>query len=149
MARILVIDDERGVTHALRLLLEGRGHAVLVADDGSRGLAVAQRQSPDAIILDLMMPLMDGFAVLEALREDERTAAIPVMILSALRNESVVQRCYALGAKTYFRKPFDGDHLIGAVEELASSVVDQIPGTLDTEPRAISRTAELAWRQGS
>ena len=123
MSRILVIDDERKVAHVMRLLLEGRGHEVLVADDGARGLATAQRQSPDAIILDLMMPTMDGFAALEALGADDRTAQIPVMIVSALQNESVEQRCYSMGAKQYIRKPFDAGILIGAIEELASSAV--------------------------
>ena len=118
MARMLVVEDESSVAHVIRLLLEARGHEVLVANDGSRGVATALRRSPDAIVLDLMMPFMDGFAVLETLREDERTAEIPVMVLTAVQSEDVEQRCYGLGAKTFFRKPFDGDHFVGAVEDL-------------------------------
>jgi CheY-like chemotaxis protein len=118
MARILVIDDERTVAHVMRLLLEQRHHQVLVADDGSRGLALAQRQTPDVILLDLMMPVMDGFATLEELRSNARTAPIPVVIVTALQPEQVEQRCYALGARAYVRKPFDAGILIGIVEDV-------------------------------
>jgi CheY-like chemotaxis protein len=69
-------------------------------------------------VLDLMMPFMDGFAVLEALKADERTRDTPVMVLSALINDSVQQRCFSLGANTYMQKPFEGNQLIDAVEEL-------------------------------
>lgn len=117
---MLLIEDDQVLTHVLRKVLEGRGHEVLSADDGSRGIAAAQRRSPDAIVLDLMMPYMDGFAVLDALRQDDRTAGVPVMILSAIQTDSVEERCYRLGAKQYFRKPFDADMLVGALEELVS-----------------------------
>ncbi len=120
MARILVVEDDGTMVHVLRMVLESRGHEVIEADDGSRGLAVAQRRSPDVMILDLMMPMMDGFAALEALAKDEGTAHIPVLIISALRGEEVEQRCYSLGAKQYVHKPFDSGMLIGVVEELIS-----------------------------
>jgi CheY-like chemotaxis protein len=119
MSRILVIEDDGTITHVLRLLMESRGHEVLEANDGSRGVATAQRQSPDVILLDLMMPTMDGFMALEALHKEERTVDIPVLVLSTLDAEGVQQRCYELGAKQYFRKPFDADVLIGALEELS------------------------------
>jgi CheY-like chemotaxis protein len=120
MARVLVIDDERKIAHVMRLLLEQRGHSVLVAEDGSRGLALAQRQAPDVILLDIMMPVMDGFATLEALRSSARTSDIPVLIVSAMQPEQAEQRCYSLGARGYIRKPFDAGILVGTVEELAA-----------------------------
>jgi CheY-like chemotaxis protein len=120
MARILVIDDERTVAHVMRLLLEQRGHEVLVAEDGSRGLALAQRQTPDVILLDLMMPIMDGFATLDALRSNARTTPIPVVIVTALQPDQVEQRCYSLGARAYVRKPFDAGILIGTVEDIVA-----------------------------
>jgi CheY-like chemotaxis protein len=94
MTRVLVIDDEPAIADVLRMLLEFRGHEVLVANDGSRGYATAQRQAPDVIVLDLMMPVMDGFATFDALQSDERTEAIPVVILSALSSAEVKQRCH-------------------------------------------------------
>jgi two-component system response regulator RpaA len=121
MARILVIDDEPSIAHVIRLLLEAQGHEVLVADDGSRGVATAQRRSPDAIVLDVMMPVMDGFAVLEALKTDQRTSDVPVMMLSALTSDPIEQRCLALGALRYVEKPFEGNQLLDAVGALLSS----------------------------
>ena len=116
MTRVLVIDDEPAIADVLRMLLEFRGHEVLTADDGSRGFATAQRQSPDVIVLDLMMPVMDGFTALEALRGDERTAEIPVMILSALGSTEVRQRCHDLGARAFLQKPYNPEDLLRAVE---------------------------------
>jgi two-component system response regulator RpaA len=116
MTRVLVIDDEPAIADVLRMLLEFRGHEVLTADDGSRGFATAQRQSPDVIVLDLMMPVMDGFTALEALRGDERTAEIPVVILSALGSADVRQRCHDLGARAFLQKPYNPEDLLRAVE---------------------------------
>jgi two-component system response regulator RpaA len=116
MTRVLVIDDEPAIADVLRMLLEFRGHEVLTANDGSRGFATAQRQSPDVIVLDLMMPVMDGFTALEALRSDERTAEIPVVILSALGSPEVRQRCQDLGARTFLQKPYNPEDLLRAVE---------------------------------
>jgi twitching motility two-component system response regulator PilH len=124
VARVLLIDDELQIAHVMRLLLEQRGHSVLVAEDGSRGLALAQRQAPDVILLDIMMPIMDGFATLEALQASPRTSSIPVLIVSAMQPEQVEQRCYSLGARGYVQKPFDAGILIGTVEELAASRAD-------------------------
>jgi CheY-like chemotaxis protein len=117
MARILVIDDEAVLSHVLRVTLESHGHEVVTADDGSRGFASAQRLAPDAIVLDLMMPVMDGFAVLEALRREERTESVPVLVLSAIGNEYTEQQCYTLGATAFMRKPFESDLLVGVLED--------------------------------
>jgi len=122
MTRILVIDDEPAIADVLRMLLEFRGHDVFVANDGSRGYATAQRQAPDVIVLDLMMPVMDGFTTLEALRSDERTAEIPVVILSALSSTEVKQRCHDMGVRAILQKPYKPEDLLRAVE--GSQLVD-------------------------
>jgi len=122
MTRVLVIDDEPAIADVLRMLLEFRGHEVLVANDGSRGYATAQRQAPDVIVLDLMMPVMDGFATLDALRRDERTEAIPVVILSALSSAEVKQRCHDMGVRAILQKPYKPEDLLRAVE--GSQLVD-------------------------
>ncbi len=116
-----MIDDEAVLSHIVRVTLESYGHEVLTADDGSRGFASARRQAPDAIVLDLMMPVMDGFAVLEALRRDERTESVPVLVLSAIGNHDTEQRCYTLGAKAFMRKPFEGDLLVGVLEDVITA----------------------------
>jgi CheY-like chemotaxis protein len=122
MARILIVEDDGAVARVLRVLLEMRGHEVLAANNGARGILSAQHQAPDVIILDLMMPVMDGFGVMDALSQDELTAKIPVIVLSAMHSASVEQRCSELGASHYMRKPFDAETLIGVVEELVSEV---------------------------
>jgi two-component system response regulator RpaA len=93
-----------------------------MANDGSRGYATAQRQAPDVIVLDLMMPVMDGFATLAALRSDERTATIPVVILSALGSSEVKQRCHDMGVRAILQKPYKPEDLLRAVE--GSQLVD-------------------------
>ena len=132
MARVLVIDDEQAIGHVIRLLMESQGHEVFVADDGSRGFALAQRQSPDVVILDVMMPVMDGFAVLEALRQDPRTAPIPVVMLSALTSEDIEARCVELGAAAYVRKPFDSEAMLGALRTVLGHPV-HVPGAETSE----------------
>jgi CheY-like chemotaxis protein len=116
MARVLLIEDEPSVARLVQLILEIRGHECVIANDGSRGFASAQHQQPDAILLDLMMPIMDGFAALQALREDDRTQNIPVVVLSTVSKEMMEERCYELGARAVLRKPFDTDELLVRLE---------------------------------
>ena len=150
MPKILVIEDESAISQLLRIVLENHGHEVLVADDGSRGLATATRRSPDAIMLDVMMPFMDGFAVLEALREDERTASIPVMMLSAMQQEAVEERCYRMGAQAYLRKPFDPDMLLGVLDEMLEAPPPPLKEErVAREPREMPLSVILAWRGGA
>jgi CheY-like chemotaxis protein len=121
MTRVLVIDDEMAIVDVIRKVLEWNGYEVVAATDGSRGYAAAQRQSPDAIVLDLMMPMMDGFAVLEALRADERTAGVPVLVLTAVLSDAVEERCISLGASSYLRKPFEPNQLLEALQVLTAA----------------------------
>lgn len=118
MARVLVIDDEPDVRWLLRLSLERVGHEVLLAEDGLRGVAMAQRQRPDAIVLDLMMPYMDGYGVLEALGKDDRTSSVPVMVLTAKALPEEEERCTRAGAQRFLTKPFDPADLAGELDGL-------------------------------
>jgi CheY-like chemotaxis protein len=107
VARVLVIDDEPDVRWLLRLSLERIGHEVLLAEDGLRGVAMAQRQHPDAMVLDLMMPVMDGYGVLDALAKDGRTSEVPVLVLTAKAIPSEEERVTHAGARRFVTKPFD------------------------------------------
>jgi CheY-like chemotaxis protein len=129
-------------------VLEGDGHEVVLADDGSRGVAAATRRVPDVIILDIMMPFMDGFAVLEALREDARTVSIPVLMLSANQTEAVEERCYRLGAQGFVRKPFDPGILLGSIRELVEAPPALKVEQVAREPREMPLSVILAWRGG-
>lgn len=106
--RVLVIDDEEDVRYVAQLSL-GRigGMTVVVASSGEEGVALARSEQPDFILLDMMMPGMDGAATFRALRADERTAAIPVVFLTAKAMASELRRLTELGAKGVVLKPFD------------------------------------------
>ena len=117
MARVLVIDDEPAIRNILRSSLEASGFEVVLADDGLRGIGVARRQRPDAIVLDLMMPVMDGHTVLDVLRADEKTRSLPVVVLSALTQQAVQDRCRAQGVSSFIAKPFDPSDVATALRD--------------------------------
>jgi CheY-like chemotaxis protein len=123
MARVLVIDDEPDVRWLIRMSLERAGHEVIDAEDGLRGVALAQRQRPQIIVLDLMMPVMDGYAVLDALAKDERTASVPVVVLSARAIPDEAERAVSAGARRFLEKPFDPDLLTGELNDLLAGDV--------------------------
>jgi CheY-like chemotaxis protein len=118
MARVLVIDDEPDVRWVLRISLERAGHEVLVAEDGLRGVAMAQRQRVDAIVLDLMMPVMDGYGVLEALDRDDRTRHLPVLVLTAKALPEEQSRTADAGASRFITKPFEPEDLAFELERM-------------------------------
>jgi len=118
MARVLVIDDEQDVRWLIRVSLERAGHEVLVAEDGLRGVAIAMKQHPEAIVLDLMMPVMDGYGVLAELAKDPRTADVPVLVLSARAIPDEADRATQAGARRFLEKPFDPDDLVRELAEV-------------------------------
>lgn len=117
--RILLVDDDPEIIESLRTVLESKGHQVLVARDGNQGLALAEREMPDLLILDMMMPKKSGFLVLERLKgKDAKTRKMPTIMITA--NEGGRHRAYAemLGVDEYIRKPFAIDKLVASVERL-------------------------------
>jgi CheY-like chemotaxis protein len=121
MAKVLVIDDEPDVRWLIRMSLERAGHDVIVAEDGLRGIALAQRQRPAIIVLDLMMPVMDGYAVLAELGKDARTANVPVVVLSARALPEEEDRATEAGARRFLEKPFDPDALTDELNDLLAA----------------------------
>ncbi len=117
--RILLVDDDAEIIEALRYALEAKGHKVLIARDGNQGLAMAEREDPDLVILDMMMPKRSGFLVLERLR---RTRPIPMRVIMITANEGSRHKAYAemLGVDDYIRKPFAMDRLLDSVARLLS-----------------------------
>ena len=116
MSRILVVEDERNLALGLRANLEVEGHDVTVAHTGEDGLDHAARQRPDLVILDLMLPGIDGYAVLDTLRS--RGVDVPVLILSARAEEIDKVRGFRTGADDYVTKPFGVMELLLRVEAL-------------------------------
>jgi DNA-binding response OmpR family regulator len=115
--RILLVDDDYEIVESVRLALEAKGYEVLVARDGNQGLVLADREDPDLVILDMMMPKRSGFLVLERLR---RTRKFPVRVIMITANEGNRHKAYAekLGVDDYIRKPFPMDRLMDAIQRL-------------------------------
>jgi DNA-binding response OmpR family regulator len=105
--RVLVVDDERGIRELCRVNLVLAGYEVLEAGDGQQALEVAKAELPDLIFLDVLMPGMSGWEVLAALRAEETTARIPVVMLTALNSEDDQIRGWEGGVVEYLTKPFN------------------------------------------
>jgi CheY-like chemotaxis protein len=120
MGRVLVVDDEPDVLLLCRLNLQQRGHEVLEASEGSRALELARERHPDVIVLDLMLPGMTGYEVLETLKEDVQTSDIPVLVLTAKSLRADRERSHGLGASNFLTKPFLPNELCEMVESLVS-----------------------------
>jgi DNA-binding response OmpR family regulator len=114
---ILLVDDDYEIIEAMRTVLEGKGYRVLVARDGNAGLTVAERDNPDLLVLDMMMPKKSGFLVLEKLKH-RPGGLIPTIMITA--NEGSRHRAYAefLGVKDYIRKPFAMEKLVRSIDRV-------------------------------
>jgi signal transduction histidine kinase/DNA-binding response OmpR family regulator len=117
---VLVVDDEIDTADFIRSTLRSEGFKVLVAHDGRGGLEMARREHPDLILLDIMMPDLSGFEVLEAISSDPATAGIPVVVLTARGDPVDADRGLSLGARKYVSKPFDVRALVDEVRRLAT-----------------------------
>lgn len=115
MPKILVIEDEQAVLNNILELLNEEGFEAIGADNGQTGLQVAQQHMPDLIICDVMMPMLDGFGVLEKLRENPTMATIPLVFLTAKSDWSAFRRGMSLGADDYLTKPFTRAELLDAI----------------------------------
>ena len=114
---ILLVDDDTEIVESMRAVLEGKGFRVMVARDGNAGLMVAERENPDLIVLDMMMPKKSGFLVLEKLK-GRPGGLIPTVMITG--NEGSRHRAYAemLGVRDYIRKPFAMEKLVKSVEKI-------------------------------
>jgi DNA-binding response OmpR family regulator len=119
--RVLVVDDSRAVRDLLVLNLELEGFDVRTASDGQEGVEVALDWHPDVVTLDVVMPRLDGFAALRALRADPRTASVPVALVTGRVQREDRALGEELGADAYLAKPFEPAELVAAVGDLARS----------------------------
>ncbi|MBN2248051.1 MAG: response regulator [Coriobacteriia bacterium] len=118
MSRILIADDEPHIRKLVSFTLSNRGHEIIQAEDGGQALEMARAEQPDLILLDVMMPVMTGYDVLDRLKADEGTAAIPVIMLSAKSQRTEVEEGLTRGAEQYICKPFTPKDLVQQVNEL-------------------------------
>ena len=118
MPKVLVVDDDPSIQRLVVMTFEMEGWEVVIADDGIAGLAAARSQKPDAILLDVMMPKMDGLSVASELKADPDTSRIPVVLLSAKAQAGDLGAGMAAGADEYITKPFDPLELLDRVAAL-------------------------------
>lgn len=117
---VLIVDDEDDIRLILNALLDSEGYNVLEADNGIAGLEVAQNNAVDIILLDVMMPGMDGFETLENLRADEKTAFIPVVMLTGLDEKEKIKNALGQGVTYYITKPYENIDLMNKIRAALS-----------------------------
>ena len=137
-ARIVLVEDNADLAYGLRNNLEIEGHVVTVAEDGPAGLEAVRTVEPDLVILDLMLPGMDGYRVLETLRAEGRD--VPVLILTARGEEADKVRGFRLGADDYVTKPFGILELLARVQAILRRAGR---GAAQPDPRAVRRFGEV------
>ena len=133
MARILITDDSSDIRQLLSALMVEEGHKVLVASDGQKAIEVIDTELPDLMILDIMMPNLDGYGVLREMNEREVTDQVKILILTAKTAEADWVRGYKLGADQYLTKPFGSDELIASVNDLLASSKDALRAKTEEE----------------
>ena len=116
--RILLVDDEPSIVKMVGKRLEVEGFDVLIATDGQDGLAKARTESPDLIVLDLMLPKLNGYEVCTMLKQDSRYQKIPIVLFTAKAQEKDEKLGMECGADAYVRKPFRAQELLGKIRSL-------------------------------
>jgi two-component system alkaline phosphatase synthesis response regulator PhoP len=122
-SKILIVDDEVHLARILQFTLEHVGYKVITAHDGKEAIDKARDERPDLVILDLMLPIIDGYKVCNILKDNEESRRIPIIILSA-RDLSREQIDEAINADYFMEKPFNTDNLISTISDLLSDGVD-------------------------
>lgn len=134
--KILVVDDERHIVRLVEVNLARAGYDVSVAYDGVEALEVFAKEKPDMVVLDVMMPRMDGFEVLKKLQADPNSQDVPVIMLTAKAQDADIFRGWSSGVSSYLTKPFNPRELLTFVERIFQSMEDGsiAAGDDDTEP---------------
>jgi len=113
--KILLVDDDPDLVRALRLRLRANNYEIATASDGYGAIAAAQKERPDLIVLDLGLPVGDGFVVLDRLQNSDALSGIPVIVLSARDPQNNEDRALKAGAAAFFQKPADNDELLSVI----------------------------------
>lgn len=116
--KILIIDDEPELVKAVEVRLKTRGYEVEVAHDGLAGIEKTKKVKPDLILLDIIMPKMDGYEVCKKLMADPETEEIPIIIFSASQQRDLEEKCKEVGVTDFIMKPFETEDLLNMVNKL-------------------------------
>ena len=117
---VLLVDDSCVNNVLMQTVLEDKGYTILAVSNGKDALKILRQKLPDLIILDIMMPEMNGFSVLESIKNYERTSKIPVIMLTARNNQKDQEKAISLGAADYVIKPIDIDDVVARVNQLVN-----------------------------
>lgn len=119
--RILVADDDPAILELVRINLEARGYEVLTVNNGAEAIRTAIREKPHLLIVDVLMPDVDGYEVMRVLKETPETAHIPIIVLTAYASDAGAMVSWMQGAESYLAKPFNPEELLMIVDRLLSS----------------------------
>ena len=123
---ILIVDDEPGIVVPIQFLMEQQGYLVMIAERGEDALDLIYKYKPDLVLLDIMLPGIDGYDVCEIIRLNPDYRNIKILFLTAKGREVDIAKGLALGADAYITKPFSNDELVASVKELLESTYDEI-----------------------
>ncbi len=123
--KIAVIDDEKDLVELIKARLESKGFTVIFAYDGLSGLELIRKENPDLVILDIMMPKMDGRDVLIQVRKDQEVGKVPVVILTCKKEQFERDYGFEIGADAYIEKPYDPDMLLREISHLLDRTKDK------------------------
>ena len=143
---ILVVDDDPDIRMLLTMNLELSGYQVTEAENGLQAAQLAQELLPDLIVLDLMMPGIDGLGVLGVLKAEATTRDIPVVMLTAKAGDHDVWAGWQAGVDYYMTKPFDPDHLLQFIEYLGDSEHRELPGQAQAMPAGLDEDGPVPSR---
>jgi len=118
--KILIVEDQEDIAENLRARLSLENYDLFIAADGKKGVEEARAMIPDLIIMDVMLPILDGFEATKLLRDGEETKHIPILILTALPHVKDAEKAIELGANDFLNKPFTNERLIQKVKKLLS-----------------------------
>ncbi len=122
--KVLLAEDEKNIILGVRTCLDAVGYDVEIVEDGKEALNSVRREHPDLILLDLLMPRVDGYEVLKALKKDDATKDIPIIVLTAKAEDEDRQRAMDLGAESYMTKPFKPQELWDLLKQYLSEYDD-------------------------
>lgn len=118
MKKILIVDDEPNILMSLDFLMRKQGYEVFVARDGSEALEIIAKEMPQVIVLDIMMPEVDGYEVCQSVKGSPETSGIKIIFLTAKSKKEDIEKGYEMGADLYLTKPFSTRNLVKKVKEL-------------------------------
>jgi CheY-like chemotaxis protein len=116
--KILIVEDSKTMSLVLKEVLESEGHTVFLAGDGVAGIALARREKPDLVLLDLLLPKLNGYEVCNALKRDNSMRYIQILVISTMSSPESIEKSKLCGAKNFMKKPYNLEDLLREIKKL-------------------------------